>query len=61
MGRSENSGAFIGAQPEERHMTQITLHAPATGGSSVNIVAGVLTAAIIGLTGFLSIAQFVSF
>jgi hypothetical protein len=42
-------------------MTQITLHAPATGGSSVNIVAAVLTAAIIGLTGFLSIAQFVSF
>lgn len=42
-------------------MTQITLRAPATGSPSLNIVAGVLTAAIIGLAGFLSIAQFVTF
>ena len=42
-------------------MTQITLRAPATGSSSVNIVAAVLTAAIIGLTGLLTITQFVTF
>jgi hypothetical protein len=41
-------------------MTQITLRAPATGGASVEIVAGVLTAVVIALAGFLSIAQFVT-